>query len=491
MPLINSLNDDRVKKLKNLKYPGRAPYIKKDINNPGPNSSGQLQARAEDVVRLANMITDTPGVSFLANQALLENSTAKSTGVIARAQEVAGGVLRRLGTMAKQIPVNGTGTHFSYVDNKPELTYFKDGLAAPSAVAGTPIKRPSDVVTRFEKIAEKLEGGASPEEKRLPWNQVELPKNIIGWNGLTRTGDAINLLDVGEDTSEDAFDLVPVKVKNILTGSGLLVFRGFIANLSDSYTGEWGSTQYVGRMEKFFNYTGFNRTLSFTLTIPIFSVGEQAGVYKKLNSLVSYTAPSYKNYLPQGIIAELQIGDYIKSAGVFNSINLTYANDVPWGGHEGNGGRILPQVITVQINFTPIHDRAPEYNEGRRSFVGHGDPASDPEATNLVYVPTTRYEPVQEEGSLSLAGQKEAKRQAAEEKARQARNKRVTKKVQRKADKELSKGIDRVSSDLEKLSELTYELEVGPGYFSTVPTEEYILDMQDKELERLLKLDQG
>lgn len=404
MPLINSLNDDRVKKLKNLKYPGRAPYIKKDINNPGPNSSGQLQARAEDVVRLANMITDTPGVSFLANQALLENGTAKATTLTARAQEIAGGVLRRLGTIAKQIPVNGTGTHFSYVDNKPELTYFKDGLAAPSAIAGTPINRAANTVSRYEAEAERLKladnykdtviGKAKFAEKNLA--EYKTSQYVDKGNAKIQIGaridsrgpssDPVNMLDIGKDISEDAFDLVPVKVSNLSTVDGLLVFRGFISNLSDNFNGEWNGTQYVGRMEKFFTYTGFNRSISFSLTIPVFSVLEQPIIYKKLNSLVSYTAPSYKNSLAQGSVANLQIGDYITTAGIFNSINLTYANDVPWGGHELNGGLILPQVITVQINFTPIHSAAPEYTAGGLPYIANS--AKGNKEQTLQYFPT-------------------------------------------------------------------------------------------------------
>ena len=119
MPLLQSLEDDRVKKLKSLKYPsGQAPYVQKDINNPPiyNSLSTPITRRIDDVVRFTKMLTDTPGIKFLANQALL--SQTDTLGAILRGErkgidkEALRGTANVLKTVFKQVPVNGTGTHF-------------------------------------------------------------------------------------------------------------------------------------------------------------------------------------------------------------------------------------------------------------------------------------------------------------------------------------------------------------------------------------------
>ena len=396
MPLINSLEDDRVKRLKSLTYPGRSPYIRKDINNPGPDSSGQLRARAEDLVRLTNMFLDAPGVKFGVNQALLKSQDGLN------ARQIAGSVITNVTTMLKQVPVNGTGTHFSYIDNRADLTYIGNNNAATEALKngaiGIPTKTSAnriyyDVTT--ERATRKTDGNGKYEDRGHIKRTQYLDKGMdtrASFIGAKLTeggpqGDAVNLLAIGSDLGKDAQDLVPVKVRRIGTDNSLLVFRGFISNLSDNFTGNWQNSQYVGRMEPFFTYTGFGRTITFTLTIPIFSVLEQDPVYKKLNSLVSYTAPIYTgtSKLAQGSFAEMQIGDYLKSAGIITSVNLSYAVDVPWGGHTVNGAKILPQVITAQISFTPVHSAAPEYvADGTLPYIGGHNSGS--KAQTIQYV---------------------------------------------------------------------------------------------------------
>ena len=119
MPLLQSLEDDRVKKLKSLKYPsGQAPYVQKDILNPPQYNalSTPITRRIDDVVRFTKMLTDTPGIKFLANQALL--SQTDTLGAILRGErkgidkEALRGTANVLKTVFKQVPVNGTGTHF-------------------------------------------------------------------------------------------------------------------------------------------------------------------------------------------------------------------------------------------------------------------------------------------------------------------------------------------------------------------------------------------
>jgi len=70
MPLINLKTE-----LKSLKFDTRAPYIVKDVNNPPVYNSLSDPAlrRTDDVLRLTKMLSDTPGVKFVAHQTLLQS----------------------------------------------------------------------------------------------------------------------------------------------------------------------------------------------------------------------------------------------------------------------------------------------------------------------------------------------------------------------------------------------------------------------------------
>ena len=89
-------------------------------------------------------------------------------------------------------------------------------------------------------------------------------------------------------------------------------FRAFIDSFSDSYSGDWASTKYLGRGENFYNYTGFNRTISLSWTVVAQSKEELMPMYKKLNYLASSLTPEYRNkgYM-RGPLLQLTMGGYL------------------------------------------------------------------------------------------------------------------------------------------------------------------------------------
>ena len=365
MPLI-----DLKTNLKSLSYNGNGPYIQKDINNPGPPATGFVQARIDDTSRILRLLGEK-GVAFTSKQALLLAGT-KGLGAIPQAAGI-------LANIVAQVPVNGTGTHFlpigrnvyyTGVDNASSRALAGNQIGAPS---GNPFARPSRILDRTS--AYRRTSFTSDLDAILAV-QSGNPITINTFKGKGSldskysfsgkgTSDSTNLQDIGQGDPSD--DLVPVIFKLYGNEKSRLVFRGFIQNISDNFNGNWNPVNYVGRMEQFYNYTGFTRTLNFQLVIPIFSVAEQPIVYNKVNSLVSHTAPTYQpeSNLPQGNITDMTLGNYIKSNGILNSVGITIANEVPWsysseGEYAGLETRLLPQVITLSIQFTPIHSKAPQ-----------------------------------------------------------------------------------------------------------------------------------
>ena len=367
MPLL-----DLKTKLKDLKFGTLAPYIQKDINNPGIPSSNQIQARAQDLERLVKMFGDKPGIEFTTKQVILEASKADRLVDIFNKNTIINPGLRIANILA-QVPVNRTGTHFLALGGGPLTNYYTlNNNAASEALAGRTVR-----VTKTSRLTNKSSELDFPGRTKLIVNTISLKDQAVNKQIKlpvkpalvdTRSKDSINLLDVGKISNEDTG--LAVTFNSVGSTDSLLTFRGFVQNISDNFNANWQGANYVGRMEQFFTYTGFTRTFSFQLVIPIFSAAEQPTVYNKVNSLVSYTAPKYVNNLPQGNIVFMTLGNYLRTYGLMNSVNITVANDVPWsysnnGAYsrevlDPNGRRILPQVLTANIQFTPIHSTVPQ-----------------------------------------------------------------------------------------------------------------------------------
>lgn len=365
MPLL-----DLKTKLKDLKFGTLAPYIQKDINNPGLPSAGQIQARGEDLERMAKMLADRPGIEFTTKQIALEASKAERLSDVFNKNTLINPGLRIANILA-QVPVNRTGTHFLALGGGPLTNYYtRNANASAEALLGNTVKvsrgsvirySSSDLASRNYSLDLMTQTLATGEVKsRLKKVELGVKTSLVD----TRSRDAVNLLDVGMKDTTDSLLNVSFSILG-KPDTTMNTFRGYVQSISDNYQANWQGVNYVGRMEQFFTYTGFTRTFNFQLVIPIFSDVEQPRVFNKINSLVSYTAPTYVNNLPQGSIVYMTMGNYLRTAGIINSVGITVVNDVPWSHSTpdayGNGeARLLPQVITANIQFTPIHSKAPE-----------------------------------------------------------------------------------------------------------------------------------
>jgi hypothetical protein len=355
------------------------------------------------------MFLDAPGAKFLAHQAALiasdpktyqTNRTSIAGRVAAAVSKVGTGTIRAAGNTLAQAAVNGTGLHF--ILPRPDYYYTDETGAGTQSVFSSTVVRDRDTSTiyssrtsRYSNIVRdntanlnlggdnlsdnKFEVGIQSDLRDTPANpKTKAAREALelGYVGFAdddasiggRTVDRVNLFDVGAEVDE--FGLIPVifgKYNSDGTFAGVKTFRAFIGNLSDSYQAAWSPQQYVGRMEQFFIYTGFTRSITFPLTVPIFSDKEQLTVFNKVNSLVSHTAPQYLNNssIPSGVITYLKIGDYIQTPGVLNSVSINVSNDVQWSyGADAVGQNkvLLPQVLELQIQFTPIHETTPEFD---------------------------------------------------------------------------------------------------------------------------------
>jgi hypothetical protein len=152
-------------------------------------------------------------------------------------------------------------------------------------------------------------------------------------------------------------------------------FRAFLNQITDAYTAEWNDTRYIGRGEKFYNYTGFDRKYSLSWTVAAQSKAELIPMYKKLNYLASVCAPDYSSagYM-RGNIVTLTVGGYLhEQPGIITGFSYEMNEDnATWEiGISDNESatpdttvKQLPHLIKVTgFNFIPIHTFVPRLQQ--------------------------------------------------------------------------------------------------------------------------------
>jgi len=223
-----------------------------------------------------------------------------------------------------------------------------------------------------------------PGQKGDVSNYVEGKKRF----GTTlKAVDAINALPVlsSPASSQAVNDFIHfnIAIYNTFTeGKKYCYFRSFIDSFSDSFKAKWDNITYVGRGEKLFKYSGFDRSISLSFKVVALSKPELIPMYRKLNFIASSLAPSYSsNGFMGGNIAELSFGGYIKRLpGIITSFNIKPPSSTTWeiaiplnyndpnnpGVAEkfsDNSVRELPHMVEVSLNFEPIHKFRPEINK--------------------------------------------------------------------------------------------------------------------------------
>jgi hypothetical protein len=141
-------------------------------------------------------------------------------------------------------------------------------------------------------------------------------------------------------------------------------FPAYIDGISDSYAADWNEVSYVGRGDKFYNYSGFSRTMSLNFTVVAESKPELLHMYSKLNFLVSSLAPDYtEKGFPRGNMAKLTLGDYLNETPcIITSLDFEIPQESPFEIALNRDGSVdesvaqLPLMIRVSMGITPIHD---------------------------------------------------------------------------------------------------------------------------------------
>ena len=253
---------------------------------------------------------------------------------------------------------------------------------------------PSTINNDYRTLGGEIDN--KPIGTPIPNEKTKINLYNLGDPGLEPTGEgeSYNIYDVRtidkisaanifkrkdlEDFSGTFKDYIKFRIAVVDTDNPLndniILFRALLDNISDNYSGEWSSYKYNGRAENFYTYSGFDRKISFSFKIHTQTRWEQKPLWRKLNYLVSQTAPEYRNRRMRGVFSRLTIGDWMNEIpGFFTSVGLSWSTAYPWEiRHDANGAdrdlNEYPHILDVSCEFQPIHDFAPS-NSPHTPFI--------------------------------------------------------------------------------------------------------------------------
>ena len=401
MAILRNYIEGNLTQLNKLKYGdsatiGTEPIVQKtiptDIRQEGPKSNG-VSKRVDDLKRIATILTQKPGLKYLANETALnaakvEFKTKKkeddTTNILGTSLNAIGANLfnsvKIIGSTLLQVPLNGTGTHFvKGFAGKGKDTYLYgqiDVAAHVLARNGAPILAdatwatevdlmPPGERTNKDKQDEKSKGtkflpgdgngvakvnnpiDSVKKELRIglgdPYVKRETrlkPTDSTRDRSLKGSQDLINMLPVSSTkpkglTGETGRDLIKFRFQVITPdpdSTTHLYFRAYLDSLSDNFTGNWNSFNYAGRGENFHTYQGFDRQISLGFKIAAQTRWEMRPLYQKIIHLASATAPTYNGGgFMRGTFVKLTVGDYLYEVpGYLGSVNYTWNQNYPW-----------------------------------------------------------------------------------------------------------------------------------------------------------------
>jgi len=293
----------------------------------------------------------------------------------------------------------------------------------------------SHVATTFKKNV-KTKDGIFNRKKR--GQKIRKGGFLATGNPLEKAtpfrGDRVNVVDFGERTLKEAYLWKPVRfefekddrfhglkltqdfIKFYFTGPSLangkknadlkddiIVFRAILTSLTDGFTAQWNPVNMIGRADPNYHYTGFSRDLSVSFDVYATDRDEVKPIYRKLNALAGYTAPTYD---PDSIAMEapwmrITIGDlFVQQPVVLTSLSYTYATDASWEINIENDPEMMqvPLKVGVNCSFNLVTDYLPkkggnfytlakEFDENAIPLAGNRNWLSDFDAAPLEELP--------------------------------------------------------------------------------------------------------
>lgn len=143
-----------------------------------------------------------------------------------------------------------------------------------------------------------------------------------------------------------------------------LYFRAFLqTGISETFTVDWQTERFYGRVDQVPIYQGTIRNVNLTFDVVAWKPADLIVIWKKLYKLQSMVYPTYttESFLKAGPIIRMRVGDLI--AGSKNRGLPGYINSMDWSYDDGiwniKADLKVPRKISVSIGFTALHNGNP------------------------------------------------------------------------------------------------------------------------------------
>jgi hypothetical protein len=225
------------------------------------------------------------------------------------------------------------------------------------------------------------------EKQAYLWN----PISLNGFDGAV--GAVLNALGLGGTTQDfiKFYFTGPALRNGAPAGSDpddIIVFRATLGSLSDSFQANWTPVNMIGRADPNYQYTGYSRDVSLDFTVYATDRDELKPIYRKLNALAGYMAPTYlkDSIAMQAPWMRLTIGDlFHQQPVILTSLDYTLVDqDTTWEINIEKDPTMMqvPHKVTVRCSFTMISDFLPQKGGRFYSLAKEYDTNGNPIAGN-------------------------------------------------------------------------------------------------------------
>lgn len=203
-----------------------------------------------------------------------------------------------------------------------------------------------------------LKGDSTNAKELAEGYYSQKPKTKIKY---IKDGSNTQLTRKNEKVSKEPYKLInntfvdPITVSFAMGKDGAIRFRAFIKDILETVTPSYNPLQYIGRMEKFYNYTGVERKVGFKLGLLAASKDELDGMWRRINFLTGMAYPyGFNKGIFQPNIVRMTIGDvYRDQPGYIQSISTDFSGITDSWEVELEGKKV-PISAMISVEFVLI-----------------------------------------------------------------------------------------------------------------------------------------
>lgn len=225
------------------------------------------------------------------------------------------------------------------------------------------------------KFSKKVDSGANKTSLANRY-RIDTKSNLLNektpYQGPT--------LQISDNTTLDDYDFIPLKFTSVTSGRKIntVNFMATITGLSETVSPTWDTAKFLGSPFNYYNYTGIERSVTFTFLVYSTNAVEHIAAWQRINFLTELAYPQAYN---QGYMIppflKLTLGSlYVEKECFIES--LSYNVDDNGGWEIGNVDKTkndftfgktnvklnefkLPRVITVDITLKFVESASNTY----------------------------------------------------------------------------------------------------------------------------------